>query len=313
MSKLFSEALQRGGPVLIDGGLATQCEAQGCDLNNSLWSAALLNSNPAAILEAHRAYLDAGAEGIATASYQASRAGFTSLGLSSDEADRLSLLSVELAQQALAEFYRDNPDAPQRRWVCASIGPYGATLQDGSEYTGDYDIGKTELREFHEQRLQLFDSSGADVLACETIPSLDEATVLCDLLMDCVTPAWISFSCRDGEFISDGTPITEVAVLFHNHPQVLAVGVNCTPPNYMSSLIQKLQSAVPDKAIIVYPNSGETYHAADNSWSGTATADECAAAAIDWVVAGAKIVGGCCRMGPAHIRAMRAALLTSAG
>ncbi len=308
MSNVFEDALRRDSPILIDGGLATQCEAQGCDLSNSLWSASLLHSQPAALVDAHRAYLEAGAEGIASASYQASRTGFATLGHTNSAADELIIRSIELAREAVTQFCSDHPANRRARWVAASLGPYGAILQDGSEYTGDYGISKQELRQFHEQRLALFDSSDADVIACETIPSLAEAQVLGDLLTACRKPAWISFSCRDDAAISDGTPIEQVAALFRDHPSVMAVGVNCTPPNFMESLIQKVQSVVPDKAIIVYPNSGEVYDAADNSWSGTATADECGAAALRWVQAGAKIVGGCCRMGPEHIRAMRDAL-----
>jgi homocysteine S-methyltransferase len=304
MSDLFVNALNRDGPILIDGGLATQCEAQGCDLNNNLWSAALLRSQPEAIIAAHRAYLEAGAECIVTASYQASRGGFTSLGLSEDEADDLIVRSVDLAKQAITESYCDG-GVEREPWIAASIGPYGATLQDGSEYTGDYNATSDELREFHEQRLGLLDNENPDVLACETIPSLAEAKVLCELLKDCRNPAWISFSCRDGGHISDGTPLEQVAELFVDHSRVMAVGVNCTAPNLILPLIAELRSAVPDKAIIVYPNSGEVYDATDNSWSGTATADDCAVASATWVAAGAKIVGGCCRMGPEHIRKIR--------
>ncbi len=304
MSDLFANALRRDGPILIDGGLATQCETQGCDLNNSLWSAALLRLQPEALVAAHRAYLEAGAECIATASYQASRRGFMSLGVGKNEADDLIVRSVDLARQAISEFRRNSGGEPEP-WIAASIGPYGAALHDGSEYTGDYSVTSDELREFHEQRLGLLDKENPDVLACETIPSLAEAKVLCELLKDCRSPAWISFSCCDGGHISDGTPIGQVARLFVNHPRVMAVGVNCTAPNLMLPLIAELRSVIPDKAIIVYPNSGEIYDATDNSWSGTATADECGAAAATWAAAGAKIVGGCCRMGPEHIREIR--------
>jgi homocysteine S-methyltransferase len=300
----FVRALQRKKPILLDGGLATQLEAQGCDIGNSLWSASLLTSNTQAIVEASRAYLDAGAECIATASYQASREGFARLGFSEREADNLILLSLELAKCARDEFLADNPDCEIMPLIAASIGPYGAALHDGSEYTGRYDAGAKELRVFHTERLQLFDNSDVDVLACETIPSSTEAEVLARLLRDCKTPAWVSFSCRDEQRISDGTPVEDVAILFRDHPTVLAVGINCTPPQYASSLIRKIRDVLPDKAILAYPNSGETYDVTNNSWSGTVSPLDCASAAEDWVSAGATLVGGCCRMGPGHIRAM---------
>lgn len=291
--------------MILDGGLATQLEAQGCDLGNALWSASLLQSNPEAIVTATRAYLDAGAECVATASYQASREGFATQGMSAIEADELMRLSVELAKQARDEFLKDNPGLGFMPLVAASLGPYGAMLHDGSEYRGNYGVTAETLRGFHASRLALFDRCGADVLALETIPSKLEAEVLADLLVECETPAWISFSCRDGACVVDGTPLEVVAAMFADHPSVAAVGINCTPPQYAPELVTRLRGTVPDKAIIAYPNSGETYHVDDNSWSGTVTPGDCAEAALAWVDAGAKVVGGCCRMGPEHIRAIR--------
>ena len=214
------------------------------------------------------------------------------------------MLSVKLATKARDAFLADHPGYQPVPLIAASIGPYGAITHDGAEYTGDYAIGADELRAFHEERLTLFDSSAADVLALETIPSRTEAGVLADLLHDRLTPAWVSFSCRDGRHISDGTPIEDVVALFGHHPGVAAVGINCTPPQYALSLIARVASAAPDKAIVAYPNSGEWYDASAGGWSGTITPLDCGAAASQWVAAGAKIVGGCCRMGPAHIRAM---------
>lgn len=293
----FIQLLERDRPLLLDGGLATQLEAQGCDIGNELWSASMLQKNPAAIVAAHHAYLTAGAECLATASYQASREGFARQGMSHDEADALMLLSVALAKRARME-------AESTVAIAASLGPYGAMLHDGSEYSGDYGVASEVLRKFHKTRLQLFDDAGADVIALETIPSLQEAEVLADLLRDCETPSWVAFSCRDEKHISDGTSLASAAKLFENHPSVVAVGVNCTPPQYAAALVRELRVAVPDKFAMAYPNSGETYNASDNSWLGTVTPGDCAAAAGEWIEAGAKLVGGCCRMGPAHISAM---------
>lgn len=304
----FVAALDRNVPMILDGGLATQLEAQGCDISNTLWSASLLQSDPDAIVTATRAYLDAGAECVATASYQASREGFATRGLSAVQADALMLLSVELAKRARDEYVNDNPGLEFVPLLAASIGPYGAMLHDGSEYQGNYGVSAATLRAFHQARLQLFDNSSADVLALETIPSQLEAEVLVELLAECNTPAWVSFSCRDGAHVVDGAPIEGVAGMFADHPTVAALGINCTPPQYAPELIGRVRSAAPRKVVMAYPNSGETYHAADSSWSGTVTPGDCAAAAQAWLAAGARIVGGCCRMGPEHIRAIRDAL-----
>lgn len=311
MTGRFAALLAAGRPVLIDGGLATQCEAMGHNIDGELWSAKLLQSNPRAIVDATRAFLDAGARIVATASYQASRKGLMAAGLSGADADATILSSVALARQACDEFARDNPDAGPRL-VAASVGPYGATLHDGSEYTGDYGIGAEELREFHAERLAVLDGSDADLLACETIPSGVEAEVLAGLLLKARLPAWVSFSCRDESHLADGTPLAEAAGLFAAHPRVVAVGVNCVAPDLVVPLIRVLKTAAPGKAVVVYPNSGEVYRAGDNAWLGTATPLQCEQAAADWIAAGADLVGGCCRIGPAQIAAMSASV-TKAG
>ena len=304
-SNLFEKVLSRNSPVVLDGGLATELESQGIDIGTKLWSAALLRSNPSAIVAAHRAYLEAGAEIIISASYQASQAGLMSLGLSEQQADDLIVSSVELACTARKQFLDKHPETTFMPIVAASIGPYGAVLHDGSEYTGNYDIDEASLRRFHERRLTLLDQTDADVLACETIPNNLEASVLCELLANVRLPAWISFSCRDGRCISDGTPLQQVATSFREHSRVLALGVNCTAPHFITSLIGEIKAGAADKAVIVYPNSGEKYDASSNSWFGTVSPVECAAAAQNWRDAGAKIIGGCCRIGPRHIAALR--------
>jgi homocysteine S-methyltransferase len=304
----FRAALERNRPLIIDGGLATQLEAQGCDLGNALWSASLLLDQPEAVVAAGRAFLDAGAECIATVSYQASHQGFAERGLSAEESDDLMRLSVQLASRARDEFLDAHPDRTFTPLIAGSIGPYGAMRHDGSEYFGHYGVSPEELREFHAARLDLFDASDVDVLACETIPSILEARVLADLLAECDTPSWVSFSCTDARHISDGASVEAAAALFRDHPTTLAVGLNCTPPQYAEDLVGRFRDAAPDKTIIAYPNSGETWVAETGEWTGTASPVDYAQAARTWVAAGAGVVGGCCRTSPAHIAAIVRAL-----
>ncbi|WP_204019203.1 homocysteine S-methyltransferase, partial [Sphaerimonospora thailandensis] len=278
-------------PVVLDGGLATRLEALGCDLNDELWSAKLLVEEPDVIRRAHLGYFRAGADVATTASYQASVPGFVRRGLTPREARDLIRLSVTLAVQA-----RDEHGAGL---VAASVGPYGAFLADGAEYTGDYDLDEDGLAEWHRERFEILATAGADLLACETIPSLTEARALARLLRE--TPgvrAWVSFSCRDGRHVSDGTPFTECAAVFADLPQVVAVGVNCTAPRFIPDLIS-------EGATIVYPNSGETWDAARRRWLGLTDPIEYGEAAAGWHALGATHVGGCCRTTPEHIRRIR--------
>lgn len=289
--------------VVVDGGLVTQLKAQGFEPDGVLWSAELLHSHPRALVDAHKAYLEAGAEIIISASYQASRAGFHQVGIDADRADELIASSVTLARRAVDEFMAEHPGTRQR-YVAGSIGPYGAVLNDGSEYRGNYGVSRAVLRDFHAVRLGVVDAAGADLLACETIPSAEEAIVLGELLADAATPAWLTFSCRDGEHLCGGARIGDVAAELDLLGTLMALGVNCTPPQYVTSLIGNLRRAVPDIPVVVYPNSGESFVADGNRWTGDRSLDDIVRYAREWHEAGATLIGGCCRVGPAEIRAL---------
>ncbi len=304
--RLLEERLRATGAVVLDGGLATELEGHGHDLRDSLWSARLLLTDPKAIRRVHLAYLEAGADCVTAASYQASLPGFEAAGLTRAEAARALLSAVELAESACEELAERFPS--KRALVAASVGPYGACLADGSEYVGRYRAGSDELRAFHEPRWALL-AGHSSLLACETLPSFEEAEVLLELLGE--TPhvrAWFSFSCRDGESISDGTPIADCARRCCDNDQVLAVGVNCTPPRNLPSLIAHLGEAAPDKPIVVYPNSGEVYSAEAGEWTGEAERIDFGAAARGWLEGGARLIGGCCRTTPEDVAAIRRAL-----
>lgn len=294
-------------PYLIDGGLSNVLEAQGCDLNHPLWTANLLENNPEAIIQAHYAYLEAGAACITTASYQASVPGFKQLGLDEQQAKALILKSIDLANEAINRAGK-NRLWTQRPHIAASIGPYGAYLADGSEYRGNYGVDLEVLHTFHESRIRLLDTAPVDFLACETIPSIEEAKVLAKILEQVQTPAWVSFSCRDGQSLNDGTPIARVAEVFTKHPTVFALGVNCSHPKYISSLIKNLKSKSGSKKIVIYPNSGEAYNAQTKTWLGTADPDAFLKMVEEWLDLGADMIGGCCRIGPKHIKGIRESL-----
>ncbi|MCB8967174.1 MAG: homocysteine S-methyltransferase [Ardenticatenaceae bacterium] len=298
--------LEQQGVLVLDGGLATHLETLGCDLRDALWSARVLLENPDLIRQAHLDYFWAGADCAITASYQATIPALLARGLTETAAADLIRLSVQLAMQARDEFWQHADHTRRLRpMVAASIGPYGAYLADGSEYSGDYDLDEDGLVAFHQERWHILADSGADILACETIPSFAEARAYGRLLLQ--TPqrmAWFSFSCRDGQHISDGTPIADCAAYLDALPQVAAVGVNCTPPRFIPSLIQAIQQAT-TKPIIVYPNSGEAYDPVAKVWQGLNVPTEFGTFSREWRKLGAALIGGCCRTGPAHIRQIR--------
>lgn len=299
--------IERQGVMLLDGGLATELEARGHDLNDELWSAKLLLEAPDEIRRVHTDYLAAGADCIATITYQATVPGFRRRGLSDYEAVDLLRYAVQLAVDARNEFWDDvdNRTGRIRPLVAASIGPYGAFLADGSEYTGDYDIDDDALYWFHRVRWHVLADSQADLIACETIPSRNEAQVLLRLLSEAPGRwAWLSFSCRDEAHLSDGSPLAEVAKDCDAEPGVMAVGVNCVPPGAVDALVAEIHRGT-SKPVVVYPNSGERYGAASKGWMDAPAEIDWGAACEGWAELGVAGVGGCCRVGPDMITSMR--------
>jgi homocysteine S-methyltransferase len=296
--------LDRYPVLVIDGALATELERRGCDLKDELWSAKILLEQPEKIRQVHYDYFKAGADCAITASYQATIEGFSKRGLSEQEALTLIHKSVRLAVEARDEFWADpeNRVGRPRPFVAASVGPYGAFLADGSEYRGTYGLSESELMDFHRPRMEALIEAGADLLACETIPCLVEAQAVLKLLEEFQSlQAWISFSCRDGIHVHEGQRLEDCVRQIEASPLVAAVGVNCTSPNFIPSLILEARKGT-DKPVLVYPNSGEAYDAARNNWDGQPVYESFSEEAREWYKAGARLIGGCCRTTPDDIQ-----------
>lgn len=294
--------LARDPFLVLDGALATELEARGCDLADSLWSAKVLLEQPELIYQVHLDYFRAGAQCAITASYQASEAGFATRGIDASQARTLIMKSAALACKARADFLKEQPQRGPLL-VAGSVGPYGAFLADGSEYRGDYQRSQPEFADFHRARIAALVEGGVDLLACETLPSFSELQALTALLAQEFphTGAWFTFTLRDAGHLSDGTPLSQVAEHLNHCPQALALGINCVALESTDAALRHLATltALP---LVVYPNSGEYYDAVSKSWS---HAGEGGHRLVDhlpaWRDAGARLIGGCCRTTPADI------------
>ncbi|ORY11973.1 Homocysteine S-methyltransferase, partial [Clohesyomyces aquaticus] len=319
-------------PIILDGALATYLETLGADISSSLWSASILLTSPSLIQRAHVDYFRAGAHIATTASYQASIPGLLGskyLNLSEKDAEGIVAKSVELAKSARDKYLlelktqNENENGGEKEeskkarplFIAASIGPYGASLANGSEYTGLYppSTSISSLRTFHASRLSILLSSDIDILACETIPSFPETLALIQLLTSpeysssssattntIPIPAWFTFtlSPSDPMCIADGTDLARVVEVLDPESRVVAIGVNCVSDTSALAALQYL-STLTKKPLIVYPNSGEQWNASARSWvgarsEGTYLAEKC----VEWWEAGARMIGGCCRTTP---------------
>ncbi|PKI51255.1 homocysteine S-methyltransferase 2 [Punica granatum] len=321
---------QAGGYAVIDGGLATELERHGADLNDPLWSAKCLLTSPHLIRSVHLDYLEAGADIIITASYQATIQGFEVKGFSKEESETMLRKSVEIACDA-RDLYKQNcsgsscnsnreskilKDRPIL--VAASVGSYGAYLADGSEYSGIYGdrITLEALKNFHRRRVQVLAESHPDIIAFETIPNKLEAQAYAEIMEEenINVPAWFCFNSKDGVNVVSGDSVLECASIAESCKKVVAVGINCTPPRFIHGLILSIKE-VSAKPIVIYPNSGESYDADRKEWvQNTGVSDEDFVSYVNkWCEVGASLVGGCCRTTPNTIRAICQTLSPRAG
>ncbi|MFI0962690.1 homocysteine S-methyltransferase [Streptomyces sp. NPDC021080] len=290
------------GTVVLDGGMSNQLEAAGHDLSDALWSARLLADRPEAIVEAHLAYYEAGADVAITSSYQATFDGFARRGIPRERVAELLVLSVGSAREAARRAHAKGAARPL--WVAASVGPYGAMLADGSEYRGRYGLSVAELERFHVPRLEVLAAAAPDVLALETVPDTDEARALLRGVRGLGVPAWLSYSVA-GDRTRAGQPLEEAFALAAEADEVIAVGVNCCAPEDVDAAVATA-SRVTGKPVVVYPNSGEAWDAAARAWTGGSTFS--AEQVVGWERAGARLIGGCCRVGPEAITGVASAL-----
>ncbi|QHC57026.1 homocysteine S-methyltransferase [Rathayibacter tanaceti] len=281
-------AAARERPLLLDGGLGTELEARGAAVDSALWSARVLVDEPQRVRDAHRVFADAGARVAVTASYQVSTSGFAAVGLPAELAERALRASVYLAREA------------QSGWVAASVGPYGAALADGSEYRGDDGLTVEELTRWHRPRLRALASAGPDVIAVETLPSVREVHAVVAALRGSPIPAWITVSAR-GNSTAAGERLAEAFAVAAASDDVIGVGVNCCSPADVAAAARLARRAT-GKLVVVYPNSGEVWDAPTRRWTGDPAFDS--ALVASWLDAGADVIGGCCRVGPAAIAAL---------
>ncbi len=304
----FKDLLDKNEYVILDGALGTELENRGYDVSGKLWSAKYLLENPKVIQDLHEVYLRAGADIITTSSYQATIQGLKDYGLTEQEATDTIALTVDLAKKARENVWNALSDDEKNKrpypLISGDVGPYAAYLADGSEYTGDYQLSKEAFKDFHRSRIQTLLAAGSDFLAIETIPNMAEATALVELLSDEFpdTEAYMSFTAQDSQKISDGTPMTEVAKLCDSSKQILAFGINCSRPAIISDLL-KASRTISQKPLVTYPNSGEIYDGATQTWKSLPDNSHtlCENSQV-WHKLGAKIVGGCCRTRPEDIK-----------
>lgn len=285
---------------VLDGGTSMELVRLGYKFikKDPLWSARFLLSDPSAFVQCHKKFIEAGAEIVVTGSYQASIEGLVEhAGVTEEQAYSLIKSSVELAQQAARESSQITGYMAE---VAGSVGAYGAILHDGSEYTGSYidHMTKQELKDCHRARLKALAEAKPDYIAIETIPSVVEAQAVVELLTEEFPglKAWVSYTCKDEVHTGHGESFCDAVKALVSFDNVIAVGINCTHPRFISPLLRSIQCLHLEKPVLIKPNSGEEW-SQDKGWYGRQESSPLTHDMItEWIDLGASWIGGCCQI-----------------
>ena len=279
--------------TVIDGGLSTALELLGADISGSLWTAQTVIDDPVLLERAHRSFVEAGADIIATASYQCGTKQFESIGLSAKEARDALASTTTIARRAV-----EGTSVA----VAASVGPFGASLANGSEYNGRYGVEWQQVEDYHREKLAILVDSGADLIAIETIPLADEALLIAEILEELgAPPAWFSFGFADETQTYGLDAVEKVVLSIAGYADLVAIGLNCTHPRYVDSLLASMSELVSGIPLIVYPNHGREWDAVARCWIGDSMSISAVETVTRWVDLGARFIGGCCGIGPEDI------------
>ncbi|MFM1751691.1 MAG: hypothetical protein RL119_653 [Actinomycetota bacterium] len=279
--------------LIIDGGLSTALEELGVDISGPLWTARAVIESRNELAQAHRRFAEAGASFVTTASYQCGVEHFEALGQSPSQARNTLLATTAIAREGVRLHGTQ---------VAASVGPYGASLADGSEYHGDYGTSFATVEKYHRRKLEVLVESEPDAFAVETQLRTDEVRSIASQLMDLGSPpAWFSFGFRDESTTHGGQSVQDMVEAVVDYPNLLALGVNCTAPHLVTAILQQVAAAAPGIPLIAYPNHGGQWDPNDRSWVRPSGDVFGLQRLLEWQSAGALYIGGCCGIGPREI------------
>lgn len=309
------ERLEEGRTVLLDGATGTELERRGVPMNSIAWSGLAIANDPDAVRQVHLDYIRAGAEIIITNTFATGR-NMLRLAGEENQTEDLNRQAARLALQAreeAGEARSRNKDgswrlAPESVWVAGSISPMSGGLGDGAKPSVEL------MRSDFEEQAGLLAESGADFLILEMIRDIDFACVALEAALNTGLPVWVGFSCKetDDGGISLAPTLCEEISLAKGVAAVMAEGgslaavmhsdVDITGPalDIVSSVWDGPTGAYPESGYFIKPN-----------WQFVdiiPPVDFCTRA-LDWIGLGARAVGGCCGIGPQHIRALSKQLL----
>ena len=293
----LQQRLDRGDVLVLDGAMGTELQRRGVPMDGIAWSGAALATHPETVRGVHEDYLRVGAEILIANSFATSRHVLAAAGLG-DRVEELNRRSIGLAKEAVAQAALDRPV-----WIAGSISSF---VPSGDKR---HRPAPAAERASYREQAELLAGAGADLLALEMIRDIDQACTIVEAAATTGLPVMIGFTCRLGD---DG----ETVLLRGRDAErplrtcidaVLAAG-RCMAVAVMHSDLETTDRALDvvlehwSGPVACYPECGEWEN--PNWIFGDLTPEALADASEAWAKRGVRIVGGCCGIGPDHIRSL---------
>ena len=283
-------------PIILDGAVSTELQRAGVPMSADTWSGLAAITHPDVLRDLHVRYLRAGAEVITANTYAAAPQHVAAAGFG-DRAREINLRSVELALEA-REAAANGP-----AWVAGSLSLMAPRFRSANRQA------PLEHAEGLRRQAEWLAEAGVDLLVLEMLRDIEWSTAAVDAALSAGLPVWSGFSCavdERGALMTQGTvgepmPFEDALRAVTGRGEALVAVMHCEIDDTGPGL--DCARRVCEAPLGAWPNCG-TIEPPDWQFVAVATPEAFAGTAARWVEEGVKVIGGCCGLGPEHIRAV---------
>ncbi len=282
----------RGQILLLDGATGTELQKRGVPMNHAVWSATATLTHPEILRQIHLDYIEAGAQLIIANTFSTSRHLLSQAGMEKDFV-RLNRRAVQIAREAR------EVSAQSGVLVAASISPENFVFNPPPV---------SLAKDFFAEQSEIYAKAGADLIMLEMMREVEYTQAALDAARSCGLPVWVGLSCQVdpvGEVRMWGGRTTLEQVV-----QNLDLAKEETLISIMHTLTENIEPSLEvlkrnwDGYTGVYAHSGK-FMMPDWQFIDMISPADYAATARGWLDLGVQMVGGCCGIGPDHIRELR--------
>ena len=291
------QRLSRGDVIILDGATGTELERRGVPMHGVAWSAVALRTHPAVVRQVHEDYIRAGADVVITNTFASARHTLERTELVGEVRD-LNSRAVNLAKEA-----RESAAEDRRVYIAGSMS---TSFRPGEEPSADY------LKSSYREQADLLAQAGVEILVLEMMTEVEQAVDAIEAAVSTGLPVWVGFSCKMSE---DDSEVVLLGSKGETFAQALGIllSLGCSLVSVMHS---RIEETVPALRVVqdlwngpmgAYPESG-SFVMPNWQFDQIVSPEDLLVQARRWVQMGVQLIGGCCGIGPEHIRVLKEGL-----